>query len=34
MQDLAPIYKDLDSDFCTIDFMDLEFYERWLNGRY
>ena len=34
MQDLAPIYKDLDADFGAIDFMDLEFYERWLNGRY
>lgn len=34
MQELAPIYKELDGDFEAIDFMDLEFYERWLNGRY
>ena len=31
---LAPIYEDLDSGFSAIDLMDLEFYERWLNGRY
>jgi hypothetical protein len=34
MEELAPIYKELDNDFAPIDFMDLEFYERWLNGRY
>ena len=32
--ELAPIYEDLDGDFAVVDFMDLEFYERWLNGRY
>ena len=34
MEELAPIYEDLDGDFAVVDFMDLEFYERWLNGRY
>ena len=34
MQELAPIYEELDGDFAVVDFMDLEFYERWLNGRY
>ena len=31
---LAPIYQSLDSDYVAIDLIDLEFYERWLNGRY
>ncbi len=34
IDDLAPIYKELNSNFEPIDLMDLEFYERWLNGRY
>ena len=34
MQELAPIYEELDGDFAVVDFMDLEFYERWVNGRY
>ena len=29
---MSPIYQELDSEFCQIDLMDLEFYERWLNG--
>lgn len=33
-RELAPIYEELDGGFATIDLMDLEFYERWLNGRY
>ena len=33
-RELAPIYEVLDIDFCVADLMDLEFYERWLNGRY
>ena len=33
-ESLAPIYEELDSAFSTIDLIDLEFYERWLNGRY
>ena len=31
---LAPIYQDLDGDYMQVDLIDLEFYERWLNGRY
>lgn len=31
MQELAPIYQELDSDFQTIDVVDLIYYERWLN---
>ena len=35
MQQLAPIYQELDNDFQTIDVVDLIYYERWLkNGRY
>ncbi len=33
-RELAPIYEELNKDFCATDLMDLEFYERWLNGRY
>lgn len=33
MELLTPIYKDLDGDFSSVDLVDLEFYERWLNGR-
>ena len=29
---LASIYQELDDDFCQTDLIDLEFYERWLNG--
>ena len=29
---LAPIYQELDEDFQKTDLIDLEFYERWLNG--
>ena len=29
---LAPIYQELDTDFQKTDLIDLEFYERWLNG--
>jgi len=29
---LAPIYQELQDDFDKVDLMDLEFYERWLNG--
>ena len=31
MQELAPIYQELDSQFQAIDVVDLIFYERWLN---
>ena len=34
MQELAPIYQELDNEFQTIDMVDLNFYERWLNERY
>lgn len=30
---LIPIYEELE-DLTLIDLVDLEFYERWLNGRY
>ena len=33
-EELAPIYEELGSEFSAIDLVDLEFYERWLNGRY
>lgn len=29
---LAPIYQSLNDEFEKIDLIDLEFYERWLNG--
>lgn len=29
---LSPIYQELDNAFEKIDLIDLEFYERWLNG--
>ena len=29
---MLPIYQELDLDFEKIDLIDLEFYERWLNG--
>ena len=32
MQELSPIYQELDDDFQTIDVVDLIYYERWLNG--
>jgi len=32
MEELSPIYQDLDNDFQAIDVVDLIFYERWLNG--
>lgn len=32
MEELYPIYQDLDNDFQTIDVVDLIYYERWLNG--
>jgi len=28
---MQPIYQDIDEEFMSIDLMDLEFYERWLN---
>ena len=31
-QELSSIYYDLDYDYQAIDLIDLEFYERWLNG--
>jgi len=31
-QSLSPIYQMLNNDFDKIDLVDLEFYERWLNG--
>ena len=34
MQELAPIYEELNTEFQTIDVVDLNFYERWLNERY
>lgn len=30
--EMSPIYQGLDSDYGKIDLVDLEFYERWLNG--
>ena len=30
--ELSLIYRDLQSDFERVDLIDLEFYERWLNG--
>ena len=30
--ELAPIYQEILQDFEAIDLIDLEFYERWLNG--
>ena len=32
MEELYPIYRELDSDFQAIDVVDLIYYERWLNG--
>lgn len=32
MQELSPIYQELNDDFQTIDVVDLIYYERWLNG--
>ena len=32
MSELYPIYQELDSEFQTIDVVDLIYYERWLNG--
>lgn len=29
---LSPIYQSLNNDFMMVDLIDLEFYERWLNG--
>ena len=29
---LSHIYRELDDDFQRVDLIDLEFYERWLNG--
>ena len=29
---LTPIYEELDNAFSSVDLVDLEFYERWLNG--
>ena len=29
---MLPIYQELDFDFQKADLIDLEFYERWLNG--
>ena len=31
---MTPIYQELGSAFEKADLIDLEFYERWLNGRY
>ena len=28
---LAPIYQELEREYCEIDLIDLVFYERWLN---
>ena len=33
-RDLTPIYDSLNADFDALGLVDLEFYERWLNGRY
>ena len=32
--EMTPIYQELSADFEQPDLIDLEFYERWLNGRY
>jgi len=34
LKELASVYEELDADYQSIDLIDLEFYERWLNGRY
>jgi hypothetical protein len=31
INNLAPIYQDIEKDFSTTYLMDLEIYERWLN---
>ena len=31
MAELAPIYREIDQEFQTIDLVDLIYYERWLN---
>ena len=33
-KEMSSIYQSLDNDFSEIDLIDLEFYERWLNGWY
>ena len=32
--ELTPVYQELEQEFETASLIDLEFYERWLNGRY
>ena len=32
MEELYPIYRELDNDFQAVDVVDLIYYERWLNG--
>ena len=34
LKELVSVYEELDEDYRSIDLIDLEFYERWLNGRY
>ena len=34
LESMASIYREIGKEFEAVDLIDLEFYERWLNGRY